>query len=148
MAEEVVEKGRVAGVGGASERADRTEAGSPRARATADSTCLETEASTALIRDAKVTKGAVALDEVSTDEPAVTVDVVASELTVGGVVPDKEIISLLGTKTFTKKTKDDHQKMIAAQSRICRLARRSDQMVLSDRLVALKPSCHGCAHAQ
>ena len=100
-----MEKGRVAGVGGASERADRTEAGSPRARATVDSTCLETEASTALIRDAKVTEGAVALNEVSTDEPAVAVDVVAPELTVGGVVPNEEIISLSGTKMFTRKQK-------------------------------------------
>ena len=60
-------------------------------QATADSTCLETEASTALIRDAKVTVGAVALDgttdalDGTTDAPAVAVDVIVLELMVGGV---------------------------------------------------------------
>ena len=78
---------------------------SPRVRATADSTCLETKASTALIRDAKVTVGVVALDEVSTDEPAVVVDLLVHELMVGGVVPDEEVIGKSGTKTFTKKNK-------------------------------------------
>ena len=99
-----MEEGRVVEVSGASERADRTR-GSPRARATADSTCLKTEASTALIRDAKVTVGVVALDEVSTDEPAIVVDIIVSELTAGGVVPNKEVIGKSGTKTFTKKNK-------------------------------------------
>lgn len=58
-----------------------------------------------LIRDAKVPVGVVALDEVSTDEPAMVVDVIVPELTVGGVVPNKEVISKSGTKTFTKKNK-------------------------------------------
>ena len=64
----------------------------------------ETEASTALIRDAKVTVGAVALDG-TTDAPAVAVDVIVLELTVGGVVPDEVAIGKSGAKKFTKKNK-------------------------------------------
>ena len=74
-----MEEGRVAGVDAASEQADRTVV-SPRVHATVDSTCLETDTSTALIRGAKVTVGAVALHEVTTDEPAVAVAVIVPEL--------------------------------------------------------------------
>ena len=76
-----MEERKVVGVDAASEQADRTVV-SPKAHATVDSTCLEIDTSTALIRGAKVTVGAVALHEVTTDEPAVAVDVIVPELTV------------------------------------------------------------------